>query len=244
MRGIGSLILLLALGAQDAPPPIDVSSIEVSEPVLVCELDATLVKGELRRLSWSPDGAYLHLQTVDRDAEVRDVIVSRLDGEASLAFGEPAWAAGYWARKSDLAAPGVPSLRLEVMESNRRTRPIPFIGGLNGAQTPDPKNPIDAYESEVTVRLLGEEIGNWINGAPLAGQTFGWGPTGSGAIVFVDRGGRLTLMDGGKHRKVVATVKGATLPAWSSDGTRLAFVQKAARRRLRVMAVSVGRAKV
>ena len=64
MRGPGSLILLLALGAQDAVSPIDVSSIEVSTPVLVCELDATLVKGELRRLSWSPDGAYLHLQTI------------------------------------------------------------------------------------------------------------------------------------------------------------------------------------
>ena len=244
MRGLASLILLLALGAQDAAPPIDVSAIEGSAPVLVCELDATFLAGEVRRLSWSADGAYLHIQSIDRDAGVHDVIVSRLDGVASLAFGEPEWASGYWARKSDLAAPGVPSLRLEVLESHRRTRPTPFIGGLNGAQTADPKNPIDAYESEVTVRLRGEEIGNWINGAPLAGQTFGWGPAGSGAIVFVDRGGRLTLMDERKRRKVVATAKGATLPAWSNDGAHLAFLQKGARRTFRLMAVSFRRATV
>ena len=62
MRTIGSLILLLALGAQDAARAIDVSSIEVSTPVLVCELDATLVKGATLP-AWSGDGtrlAFLH----------------------------------------------------------------------------------------------------------------------------------------------------------------------------------------
>ena len=65
------------------------------------------------------------------------------------------------ARKSDLAAPGVPSLRMEITESNRRTRPAPFSGGFanGGAQTPDVKNPVDAYESEITLRLLGRGSG-------------------------------------------------------------------------------------
>jgi hypothetical protein len=66
---------------------------------------------------------------------------------------------------------------MEIAESNRRTRPVPFSGGFanGGAQTPDVTNPVDAYEAEVTLRLLGVEIGNWINGAPMAGETFGWG---------------------------------------------------------------------
>jgi hypothetical protein len=52
-------------------------------------------------------------------------------------------------------------------------------GSTNGPHTPDTKNPVDAIESEVTLRLHGEEIGNWINDVPLAGETYGWGPAGS-----------------------------------------------------------------
>jgi len=146
-------------------------------------------------MSWSPDNAYIHVRTVEDRSALHDYIVSLEDREVSLAFGEPAWGSAYWARKSDLAAPGVTSLRMEITESNRRTRPAPFGGGFanGGAQTPDVKNPVDAYESEITLRLLGVEIGNWINGAPMAGETFGWGPDGSAALVFVDRTGRLVF---------------------------------------------------
>jgi hypothetical protein len=209
---------------------------------MVATLDLSRLPGDLRRLSWSPDNAYLHVQTVDSGRALRDYIVARADGEVSVAFGEPEWAARYWAIKSDLSAPGVPSLRLEVTESNRRTRPIPFVGGLNGAQTPDPKNPIDAYEVEVTVRLRGEEIGNWVNGNPMAGENFGWGPPGTGAIVFVDHRGRLTLMDDDKRKTVVARGKGATLPAWSSDGAWLAYLQKTGRRTFALMVAALAQA--
>jgi len=146
--------------------------------------------------------------------------------------------------KSNLAAPGVPSLHLEVQTTNRRTRPTPFNGGTanGGAYTPDVKNPVDAFESEVSLKLLGLEIGNWVNDAPLAGETFGWGPAGSAAIIYVGRGDRLTLMDQEKRRKVVATLKNVSLPAWSNDGTRLAFVQKTGKKTYRLMTVAVGRA--
>jgi hypothetical protein len=140
-----------------------------------------------------------------------------------------------------LSAPGVPSLKMEIAERNRRTRPAPFAGGFanGGAQTPDVTNPIDAYEAEVTLRLLGVEIGNWINGAPMAGETFGWGPIGSAALVFVDRPGRLIFMDQAKHRQVVAGVKGASMPAWSATGLRVAFLQKSARKKYRLMSADV-----
>ena len=127
------------------------------------------------------------MQTAEIGVAQHDYIVTMPDGVVSLAFGEPEWAAAYWAMKSDMAAPGIPSLRLEVQQDNRRTRPTPFTGGTanGGAYTPDVRNPVDAFESEVTLRLLGVQLGNWINGAPMAGETFGWGPAGSGAIVFV-----------------------------------------------------------
>jgi len=146
--------------------------------------------------------------------------------------------------KSSLTAPGIQTLKLEVQTTNRRTRPTPFTGGTanGGAYTPDVKNPVDAFESEVSLKLRGIEIGNWINDAPLAGETFGWGPPGSAAIVYAGRGDRLTLMDQDKRRKVVATLKNVSLPAWSTDGTRIAFVQKTSKKTYRLMTVAIGRA--
>jgi len=160
--------------------------------------------------------------------------------EPAVAEGRPL-AAGHVRRGLE---PGVPALQLDVQTTNRRTRPTPFTGGTanGGAYTPDVKNPVDAFESEVSLKLRGIEIGNWINDAPLAGETFGWGPFGSGAIVYVGRGDRLTLMDQEKRRAVAATLKHISMPAWSSDGTRLAFVQKTGKKSYRLMTVAVDRA--
>ncbi|HXI28464.1 MAG TPA: hypothetical protein VNG89_08580 [Vicinamibacterales bacterium] len=238
-----ALVLAFVFAQTPGVPVIDVSAVHVSAPKEICAVDLNTLKGDLRQMSWSPDGRYLHLQTVEDQTIPHDFIVSLEDRELSVAFGAPEWAATYWARKSSLVAPGLPSLRMEVTESNRRTRPIPFTGGFanGGAQTADPKNPIDAYEAEVMLRLLGVEIGNWINGAPMAGETFGWGPSESGALVFVDRPGRLLLIDQQKHKQTVARVKGATLPAWSDDGARIAFLEKSGRRQFMLKVVEVGR---
>jgi WD40 repeat protein len=238
---IAAVVIALAQALGD--PGFDVSALAISKPAEICVVDLNELKGELRQMSWSPDGRHLHLQTVEDRTIPHDFIVSIDDRELSVAFGAPEWASSYWARKSSLAAPGLPALKMEITETNRRTRPTPFTGGFanGGAQTPDVKNPVDAYEAEVTLRLVGIEIGNWINGAPMAGETFGWGPSGSGALAFVDRPGRLFLIDQRKRRQPIAGVKGASLPAWSDDGSRIAFVQKAGRRRFTLMIVDVGR---
>jgi hypothetical protein len=99
---------------------------------------------------------------------------------------------------------------------------------------------VDAYEAEITLRLLGLEISNWVNAVAIAGETFGWGPPGSGAIAFVN-GGPITLFDQAKRKKVVPATKGALLPAWSNDGTHLAFVQKSGRRKYRLMTAALTR---
>ncbi|HMF97326.1 MAG TPA: hypothetical protein VKE96_23665 [Vicinamibacterales bacterium] len=233
--------IVFALLQMLVDPAIDVSALTVSAPAEVCTVDLDALKGDLRGLSWSPDGRSLHLQTVEDRTIAHDFIISLDDRELSVAFGAPEWAATYWARKSSFTAPGLPALRMEVTETNRRTRPAPFAGGFanGGAQTPDPTNPVDAYEAEVMLRLLGIEIGNWVNGAPMAGETFGWGPTGSGALAFVDHPGRLYLMDRQRHKRAIARVTGATLPAWSDDGARIAYLEKAGRRRFTLKVVDV-----
>jgi len=230
-------ILFAGLAVQSSTS-FDASGHAFRQPVAVCEVDLNVLKGELRRLSWAPNGESLHIQTHDpRNGDLYDYIVDLGNHEISHAFGEPAWAAEYWQRKSSLVAPGVPTLRLEVTESNRRTRPTPFAGGFSngGAQTLDPRNPVDAYENEVTLRFEGEEIGNWINGAPMAGDTFGWGPDGSGALVFTDKSGRVTVIDQGRRKLTLAGIKDAVFPAWSSNGDRVVWLQKLGRKKYRLM---------
>jgi len=39
------------------------------------------------------------------------------------------------------------------------------------------------------------------------------------------------LLDRDKHKQTVSCIKDALLPAWSTDGTRLAWVQKAGRKK-------------
>ena len=216
--------------AQDQP--LDVSARRVTAPVAVCDIDLTVTKGDVRRLSWAPNGESMHLQTQDaRSGSVFDYIIDLGNGEISLAFGEPVWASEYWARKSALTAPGLPGIKLEITENNRRTRPTPFAGfGNGGAQTPDPHNPVDAFEHEVTLRFQGEELGHWVNGAPMAGDTFGWGPDGSGALAFTDHNGRVVLLDRSRRKLAVAGVKDASFPAWSADGARVAWLQKSGRK--------------
>jgi hypothetical protein len=243
MIGVGSVLAGVAGAAgAAAAQSFDVTTRSITAPAAICDVDVTALKGEIRRLSWSPNGQSMHLQTVDpRNGDLYDYIVDLGNNEISLAFGEPAWAAEYWMRKSSLVAPGRPELKLDVTEKNRRTRPVPFTGGFGngGAQTPDPRNPVDAYEHEVTLRFAGEEIGNWINGAPMAGDTFGWGPDGSGALAFTDKSGRLTLIDQARRKLAVTGVKDAVFPAWSADGARLAWLQKTGRKKYKLVSAAL-----
>jgi hypothetical protein len=47
------------------------------------------------------------------------------------------------------------------------------------------------------------------------------------------------VIDRAKHKAVVAGVKEAILPAWSNDGRRLAFLQKTAKRKFRLMIAAI-----
>jgi len=221
---------------------LDVSALKASEPALVCELDLKVLKGELRRLSWSVDGHYLHVQTLE-NKKLLDYIVRLPEGEISAAFGEPEWADQYWTMKSSLTAPGAPDLKIEVLENHQRTQPNPFAGGFNsvgGAQTgADPHNARDTFAIEARLLLQGQEVGYTLNEVAMAGGSYGWGPMGSGAIAYIDTAGRVTLFDRAKHKNVVATAKGAMMPAWSGDGAHIAYVQKNGRGLYRLMTVTL-----
>jgi hypothetical protein len=94
----------------------------------------------------------------------------------------------------------------------------------------------------VRLTLLDETISEFVNEQPVPGLMFGWGPSRSGTIAFTDRDGRLFLFDQNKHKRAVAGAKDAILPAWTQDGSRLAWAQKSGRRKkFTVMVATVGR---
>lgn len=256
------LCVLLALCLPAAPVLQDallgVSRLTFGSPVLVAELDTSKVKGELRRLAWEPDGTTLYLQTVEGkppDEKIRHYAAEVAGGALTSLDSEPGWAAQYWSVKQDRAAPGIPSLVIDVQQGvetlkagvgasgvlDRQSSPDAVAGG-----SPSASNLADGahgnQNATVTrLKLLGEDIAVWINERPFPGARFSWGPSGSGALVYIGEHGELTFFDSQRHRRTVPQVKDAFLPAWSTDGSRLAFLQKTGRKKVAVSWVEVGR---
>jgi hypothetical protein len=232
--------------AQRPAVPVDVRNLAFGSPVVLAELDADALKGEPRRLSWSPDGDLIYLQTVEGrppEERVHHFVVPRSEGVPAAVDAEPYWSVRYWSVKQDRAAPGVSDL---VIEIDQRMETIKV--GPGPAGTLDRSNPTAATNPTMTapdlaggtsgnqkaavvrLKLLGQEIAKFVNvDKPIPGTRFGWGPSGSGAMVFLNEDGKLVFFDQRKHRKTVPDVKDALLPAWSLDGRLLAYLRKAGR---------------
>jgi hypothetical protein len=246
-----SLLLVLAWLAppQAAPPlPIDVTRIEVGAPMVVAEIDTGKLKGEVRRLCWSPDGASLYIQTAEAEPPVerfRHYSVTLEGGALTPLDRAPDWAATYWAVKQDRTAPGLESLVIEVQQGTEsiKTGTGP-AGVLDRSSSPDRvamgSPSVDGLASAnmgndkarvVRLTLLGTDIATWTNERPYPGARFSWGPSRAGALVYVGEKGQLVFLDQNKQKRPVAATKDAVLPAWSTDGKRLAFLQKTGRKK-------------
>ena len=74
--------------------------------------------------------------------------------------------------------------------------------------------------------LKGEVVGEWVNHRIMPGTTFGWEPAGTHLIAYADKpSGRLVMMDTNGAKQKVDGTKGVVAPAWSNDGTRLAYLE-------------------
>jgi hypothetical protein len=224
---------------QAAGTPLDVAALTTSAPVVVMEIDAGKLKGDPRQLAWAPDGQTLYLQTaegVPPTFTLHHYSIALAGGALTPVEAEPGWAVEYWNVKQDRVAPGVPSLVLSVEQKEENTQAGPGTSpDAVMAGNPTPDNLASGHHGDhkahvVRLRLLNEEVGVWIDEPFNAGMKFGWGPSGSGAIVHVDGKGQLVLFDQHRHRQVIVAVKDALLPAWTLDGTRLAYLQKTGRK--------------
>jgi hypothetical protein len=245
-----SLLQTSALGT-----PADVSTLVVGAPAVVGELDLGKLKGDLRQIGWSSDGSELYVETAEGrpPTEKMHAYTIAVAGGAPVPLKQkPEWAAEYWAFKSDRFAPGIGSLIIDVQQSMENMKYGTGSAGAidqgnraNGGLTTSGADADRAALSDknhvVRLVLVGETVSEFVNEQPVPGLMFSWGPVRSGAIAYTDRDGRLFLFDQKKHRQSVSGAKDALLPAWSMDGSRLAWVQKSGRRKYTLVYATVSR---
>jgi hypothetical protein len=243
-------LLCLGLGllvAADQPPAgsMDVSTIKVGAPASVATLDLGKLKGDVEELSWAPDGTQFYVQMVEGKGKVSHYLIAVQGGAITPTDTRPAWANDYWKFKSDRYAPGVESLVIDVDQSFDTLRygtgsagaadraNGSGVGGTNANGMSNDnfeKAARGQKQSIVKLVVLGETIGTWVDKRPTPGTTFSWGPSGSGAIAFVDEKGQLVLLDNHQHKQPVAyALKDVSMPSWSMDGSRLAWLAKSGR---------------
>jgi len=258
------LAMMLTVGLAAAPAPaVDATKIVCAPPTAGVEIDAGKLKGTLVRLAWSPDGTQVYLQTADPDTrgnvKLRHYTVG-FDGQPPKSVEqEPAWASAYWAWKSAQSAPGISSLRISVDQQQKRVSATsnPAGGDLakgagdsgsggkggSGGGMSVGEAAGAAYQTQnanvVTMRLKGEVVGEFVNAPPLPGTTFGWGPTGSGLIVFTGAGGRLVLLDDQGRKQEIAGTKDGYVPAFTADGKKLAYLEKSAKKKFLLRVVDL-----
>jgi len=246
------LASLLWISPAQTSAGTDVSLLHVATPAVVAELDLGSLKGDLRQIGWSPDKSQLYVQTAEGRAAsptLHHYVVSVAGGVITSASEAPPWAKDYWSYKSDRFAPGIGSLFMDVTQSLETMKYGTGSAGLieredrGGNVSVGSANVDRAAVSDklhvVRLMLLGQAVSEFVNETPVPGLMFGWGPAGSGTIAFTDRDGHLFLFDRNQHKAAVSGAKNASLPAWSTDGSRLAWAQKGPRRKYTLVVADV-----
>lgn len=254
---IGSLVSVQA--PQTAPALPSADTLALSAPVALVTFDTGKIKGDPRRLSWSPDHQTLYLQSLKMNGarqELHHFYVAVNERAIKNAPGEPLWSTVYWTMKSGRSAPENPDVEIAIDVRQERVEggPTALGGAMSGealsgqSSISDPKlSPQQVADrslqtQEITtyrLTLRGETVGKGVQGEFFPGKTFGWAPASIGAIAFSDEQGRLVVMDLAKRKQVVAGTASVLLPAWSTDGRRIAFLQKTGKKQFTAYVVEV-----
>jgi hypothetical protein len=235
-------------------------AIQIGTPARVATIDTDKLKGEPTQLSWSEDGSQFVLQTSERDKagmtkNPRYFVVSAADGAIAPASTAPAWVDKYWAWKSNQYAPWSATTAIEVKSDQKTVSPTasPMGGALaKGGTSGDPNAGTSMEDvanaksqtqtvNVTTLTLMGERVGYFEGVQFIPGYTFGWAPKDVGAIAYVSGSGRLAVLDKDGGKQQVESTKNVILPAWSTDGTRIAFLQKASKNKYELYVAPVTR---
>lgn len=243
---IAAVIMSAPLLAQIIPP------IAPGDVTLWSEVDAADLKGRPARLAWSPDGAQLYLRTVEGSSaaslKLHHYLVAR-GGQPTAIDAEPAWAEPYWAWKSSKNFFGDTRASIQIERKSEMVANLnapadgkaAYLGdGRTDRNLPSTMS-AKAGTSKVTSRLMlmDQIVGEFVDEQIVPGYTFSWSPRPLRRIAYRSTQGRLSIMtlDGS-----VETVEGAhdvVLPAWSSDGASLAYIDLSNRKRIAVRIVTM-----
>lgn len=253
-----ALMVVLGIGDAQAPAQqvdatkVDATKVVVSAPAAIVEIDAGKMKGDIIRMAWSTDNTQIYLQTAEQDGNgnvrLRHFLLD-LKGQQPRGTGEmPAWAESYWQWKSSQTAPGMAAIKIAVEQQQKRLTATATPtggdlarggldtggGGRGGGTTGGVGDAVSAAQQSqmvnvVTLKLRGEVVGEFVNAPALPGTTLSWGPTGTGMIAFKTADGHVAIMDQQKRRSEVPGTKDVSMPAWTKDGKRLAWLEKSGR---------------
>jgi len=250
-------IILATLALQ--PPAADAQKMTLSIAQPVAEVDAGKLKGNLERLAWSPDGVEFYIQTVERDSRfavksTKHYIVSTGSKNVKATDQEPAWASKYWTWKSGQASPAAAGFKILVdgpRQETVRSTSAPTGGALAkgggvdpmaGTTVGDVASAVNQSQTKTiyTLKLNGEPLGDWVNEPVTPGTNFSWAPAPIAMMVFAAReGGPLLLIDSAGRKQPLTGAKAAVLPAWSNDGTRIAWLERKDKKKYDLMVAEV-----
>lgn len=251
--GFGALLAVAAILSSSDARQVNLANVQV-----ISIVDSSRMKGDFVRLAWSPDGSEFYIQALERDHHgapkfVRHYLIS-VTGKAFRGIdGEPPWAADYWQWKSARASPAAPAFSIEVNERNETRRAVstPTGGALARGGPVDPSAGTTVFDAAAaadvsqrvrifTLDLKGERIGEWTNEAVVPGINFSWAPPQLELIVFAKReGGPLIVLDAAGRKHELSGARAATLPAWSEDGKRLAWLERKDRKQYALIVADV-----
>ena len=252
--------LLLALSLFFAPQSaISAQSVQLTmKPV--AEFEMSKLKGVIRRIAWSADNTQLYVQTAELNSDaqpkaVHHYLVDPSTGALKDTAVEPAWAATYWEWKSWKAAPDDEKFMIEVSEEQRKSAAtaIPMggdyaRGGTGGgdvsgaAGSASASSVMAAAQQSQTgtarmMKLKGQTVGEWLNLPIVPGQSFGWGPKGTGLIAYAEPNNRqLMLMDKTGAKVKIDDTRGVYSPSFSNDARRLAWLELRGKKAVLVVA--------
>jgi hypothetical protein len=244
-----------------AQGPLKVGSLTARDVKSLAEINTDKMKGQPSRVAWSPDGSEVYVEMLDGQfanraaAKTSHHIYKVANGTHQELSAEPAWVTAYWAAKSGQASPDGGTFKIDLKSENRieKTVSTPMGGDLargggaggDGGTASAGDALAAAYNKQAvpvhTMLLKGEVVGEYVNSVIVPGQTFGWGPAGSKVIAYsAAKTGRLVVMDDQGVKQEIDGTSDALFPAWSSDGKRIAWLQRDGKKKFILRIANIG----